>query len=140
HPLEALSVARLGGATVVSTSLAFLLSYSGTALLPFDWSYGERFASIVLGLHATPVHVPVARGPVLAVHHHNVTVGQTGELALAEKPLPPSFSSFQDYVRYVEGTLRTLAENADAPARRRRYRLLSTISAGYDSPACAVLA
>ena len=140
HTLEALYVARLDGATVVSNSLAFLLAYSGTALLPFDWSYGERFASIVLGLHATPVHVPVTRGTVLAVHHHNVTVGQPGEPALAEKPLPPSFSSFHDYVRYVEGTLRTLAENADAPARRRRYRLLSTISAGYDSPACAVLA
>lgn len=70
--LEALYLWRLGGTTVVSNSLAFVLAYTGTTLDSSDWTHGARFSAIVQGLHATPVAIPVTRGALQVVHHHNV--------------------------------------------------------------------
>lgn len=48
--------------------------------------------------------------------------------------------TFHDYSAFLLSEVRRVAENAAAPQRRLRYKLLATISSGYDSPASAVVA
>src|SRR5690606_2497594 len=55
-------------------------------------------------------------------------------------PEPPSFVSYGHYVDYLLETLTMLRDNAADPHRHVTYEPLTTISSGYDSPACAVLA
>lgn len=140
HTLESLYVWQLGQTSVVSNSLPFLLTYCGDELEPFDWTYGERFCSIVLGLQHTPVVVPVQRGKLIVVHHHNLAISTTGDLRLEPKTLPPRFDDYAGYIGYLQATITAVFRNAAAVERPRRYQPLCTLSAGYDSPACAVLA
>ena len=44
------------------------------------------------------------------------------------------------YTAYLSRVVRSTAENAAASGRVTHYRMLATISSGYDSPACATIA
>src|SRR5262249_53253556 len=48
--------------------------------------------------------------------------------------------NFRDYRNYLADVMVATAENAAHPDRRQRYRLLATLSSGYDSAACAAIA
>jgi hypothetical protein len=58
----------------------------------------------------------------------------------ASPPAPPHFASYGDYIGYLTSTLDALHRNAGSTRRKLTYAPLATISSGYDSPACAVLA
>ena len=56
------------------------------------------------------------------------------------KPQAPHFEAFADYREYLRSRLERITLNANDSSRLFVYRLLATVSRGYDSPACAVLA
>ena len=56
------------------------------------------------------------------------------------KPSVPAFSSYEEYCAYIAKTMKQISENAASSSRTIKYPPISTISSGYDSPACAVLA
>jgi len=126
----------------VSNSLPCLLAASNSRLDPAYPHYFRDFSSICLGLlrYAPLLTTSGGGGATRLIYFHNVTWDGT-RLQQAPKPMPVrDFSSFERYRGFLETSLQRLGENLSAPARRQRFRLLGTISSGYDSPTIATLA
>lgn len=127
--------------TWASNSLPFLLAASGHAL---DWSH--RF--YVHGLHTVVQGEPLAvksfplRG-VLAVHTtfgDMIDIDASGRITRVAHAVPREPRNFAECRALLADAMSAIARNAADSARRERYATSVTLSGGYDSPACAVLA
>jgi hypothetical protein len=128
------------GRFFVSNSLACLLAVVNGRVAPDYEGYFRDFETIIRGI--TNYHRTVASsvGPVRLTYHDNLC-WRDGALVEVAKPNPKrDFSTFERYRDLVESALCRLADNARSALRSYPYRLLATISSGYDSPAVAALA
>jgi len=140
HTLEAIYVLRTNeGEWVASNSIAFIKQYTGFEFLESESKLLRSFIGIVRGIDRSPARIKSSRGEFYVLHHHNALLGKDG-LSARPKPLSPNFSDFKTYRDYLEGTVKAVAANGSAKERRATFELLATVSSGYDSPACAVLA
>jgi hypothetical protein len=139
HTLEAIYAIRLrNGIWFVSNSLAFLLESSG-AKIKYSWPGTlVEFVGIVEGVHRTLRSIPTTLGTLHVLHFHNAVLAD--KLRLVPKTPEAPFDSFESYLRYLERVMQAVAKNASSEKRRARYRVMATISSGYDSPACAAIA
>ncbi len=129
-----------GGAAWVSNSLPCLLATVPAALDPQYGKYQQAFKSIRRGLEDYQRRVPTSAGAVTLTYYHNLVWNGT-RLVEQEKPGPVrDFSSFARYRDFLVSTLQQLDANLAAPQRRHRYRMLGTISSGYDSATVVALA
>jgi hypothetical protein len=134
HSLEA------NGRVWVSNSLACLLSAVGGRVPPDYRGYFRDFETIIRGITNYHRTITSSAGPVRLTYYDNLS-WRSGALVEVPKPNPRrDFSSFERYRNAVESALCRLSENASSPARSHPYRLLATISSGYDSPTVAALA
>lgn len=139
HTMERLYSLRLGDSLFVANSLAYLLEATGSRLDVRDSSYESVLMTFLRGYRRAAAALELADGRVVRLHYHrSIAVG--GDLSLREQepPEPPAFADYRQYIDWLGEALARLA-GADR-ARRVRYEPLATISSGYDSPACAVLA
>jgi hypothetical protein len=96
--------------------------------------------TVVKGLRAyDPLIYRKGREEIFRFACCNFRFGET-EIETIEKSPPPRFGDFGSYRDYMLEVLRGVRDNAAAPGRRRSYRLIASISSGYDSAAGAVLA
>ena len=132
---------RPGGDWFASNSLSFLMSSSGERFLLPSNQLSSSLAKIVKGINESPIVLPTSSGSLFLLYHHNCHLTQAG-LEVRPKLVPPSSctASYGSYVAYLQNVLRLVASNAAARGRSQLYRLLATLSSGYDSPACATLA
>src|SRR5262249_14308186 len=139
HHLEAIYVLKATkDRWLASNSLAFLLTAADADLL-FRWPRTLLdFTQIVNGIAGSPYRTLTSQGNLSLLYHHNALLGS--QLKISPKPSSPLFTSFQDYRNYLADVMVATAENAAHPDRRQRYRLLATLSSGYDSAACAAIA
>jgi hypothetical protein len=141
HPMERLHIIERSGELFVSNSLAFVLAETEDELDPTYRFYDRDLISFVDGLDALTDHIPTASGArVRLVYCRNVRVRKDLSLTLVNKPLPPHFKTFAEYVEYVRSQVVELHANATAPSRRVTFSSLATISSGYDSAAAAIFA
>jgi hypothetical protein len=141
HALERLHLVRRGDALFASNSLAFLLAAADLALDPGYVAYKNDLWSITRGLEHCERELPTRGGPpVRLAYYCNLEIA--ADLAIRERPksVPESWPDFASYRRFLSQTLAGIALNAAAAERRGRYRLLASISSGYDSAACTALA
>jgi hypothetical protein len=143
NTFERLHVVRAGDELFLSNSLAFALVESGDAPeLGYPYYYCDFLAIFRDGLRRPERSwVPTRRGRRLFLHGP-VTLRVTPDLAVTRSPRrePAPVSSYADYVRLLQETVDRAVANAGDARRRQRYRPLVSLSAGYDSPAVAVLA
>jgi hypothetical protein len=140
HTLDALYALRLNnGEWIASNSIAFIKQHSSARLPTSDNRLFRNFVGIVRGIEYSPRSFRCSNGEFYILHHHNALLGPAG-LTIQSKVLPPDFDDFAGYKNYLLQTVYAVATNAADPARRKCYRLLATISTGYDSPAGTVLA
>ena len=138
HTLEAIYVLQTPiGDWFASNSLAFLLTATG-AEIEFRWPTLVAFLESVNGIEGSPRRLRTTNGVLHILHHHNAVLA--AHLEVRPKPSPAPFAVFEDYRDYLRSVVEAAAKNASHPARRTRYRLVTSISSGYDSPACAALA
>ena len=142
YPLERLFVLRRGGETLISNSLAFLLSEAGDGL---DLSYPNYFFDLVAqvrrGIEPPAAKLRTARGNHVELYPCcNLALEAGLELRRIAKPLGPPPGSYAEYFDLLLGTTRSVAANASAPSRKKQYRLVAACSRGYDSTASAALA
>jgi hypothetical protein len=142
HPMDRLQYLRLPDELLVSNSLAFLLTQASDEPDPEYPFYDRDIISFVDGLSAAVRRLPTRRGRVVELLYcANLTVDRDLNITEQRRVQSRSFSDYADYVAYLAAELVALARNAQDPARARlRFEPLATISTGYDSPACAVLA
>lgn len=140
HTLECVFLLRMPrGGWVGSNSLAFLMAWTGARFVLPSRRLAAVFVRIVDGIGRSPIKVETTVGTLHALFHHNCLLTADG-LELSPKSLPPGFPSYSAYVAHLEEAVALVASNAASQERRHAYPLLATISSGYDSPACAILA
>jgi hypothetical protein len=125
---------------LVSNSLPCLLAAAGASVDP---SYPDYFAdlnSVVEGLDKYRRFLRTSAGDVQLTYFDNLAWNGNA-LQVTPKPFPRrDFSSFQRYREFMADTMSGLAGNMTAPQRLTQYRMLGTLSTGYDSPTVTTLA
>ena len=141
HTMERLQSVRVGNELFVSNSLAYLLLATDDSLDPSYRLYEHDFFTFLRGYDRATRFITTRQGRTIQLHYHETfTVDSDLAITLERPPQPPSFAEYSEYVRYVQELLRSINTNALAPERQVRFVPLSTISSGYDSPACTVFA
>jgi len=141
HTLGQLFLMRLGDETLVSNSLVFLLAQAGDNLDPKYKFYAHDMMSVMDGIRKYVQSIPTRDGNrVEQFYFCNLSIGWDGRVTRKEKPLPPSFANYGDYVRFLEAQVRAVAANARDPDRKHRYEPITTISSGYDSTTASAFA
>jgi hypothetical protein len=124
---------------MVSNSLPLLLARIGDSLDPKVPVYEDLNNSIMRGIDGYAEVIPTRRSSVRRLMYHNMEVGGVGPTRV-EKPLPPHFSCYADYVSYLRSVYGRLIENARDQGRAKALKIYSTQSRGYDSTAVNVIA
>ena len=138
HTLEALYVHESPDRMTVSNSLVHLLRHKGIEV-PDGVSLCQRLATTVLGMDGYERTLfETAEGHVTRVVNATLVVTAMGARAMARSGTR-RFADFAAYRGYLHDIIARLALNGQADARGRRLALLSTVSSGYDSAACAAL-
>jgi len=143
HTLERLQYLRLGEDQVlVSNSLAFLFAEAGDGPDPQYLFYEHDLISYIDGFSHLVRRIPTRRGGAVELVYCATLQVDDALRIVQHRPLRPRpFSDYADYLGFLRQKLAALHQNATDPSRRRsRYTPVTTISSGYDSPACAVLA
>jgi len=141
HTMAPLFLIRLGNETLVSNSLAFLLTQALDDLDHHYKFYAHDMMSVMDGIRRYVQTIPTRDGNrVEQFYFCNVTIDRDGGVTRKEKPLPPSFQNYAEYLRFLEAQVRAVAANARDPARKRQYEPITTISSGYDSTTASAFA
>ncbi len=142
HTLERLYIIKDNEKLLLSNSLSFALERMQTSLDYGYLEYEKAFHSILNGLDVYQKKIPLAdKGKVLwALYYCNIEVDSELNMKLLHKRATPRFTSFAEYYQSLLNDLQKLKENIQAKERRINYGIVTTISSGYDSAACAVVA
>ena len=138
HTLECIYILAAEDGWQASNSLAFLIARTGARFETRGRSLLRSFVSIVNGIDLSPIAIPTDRGTLYLLYHHNAEIGP--RLTVEPKPLPPRFPHFSSYKQYLSSVCSRVAANAADTSRPSPYKLLATVSTGYDLPACAAIA
>jgi hypothetical protein len=85
--------------------------------------------------------LPTRNGNGVHVRYHcNLLIDSDLRVLETPKAAVRDFAGFADYTSFLEDQIRGICANANHPERKVSYSPVTTISSGYDSPACAVLA
>ena len=123
----------------VSNSLPLLLGSLGDRLDPKCHTYATINNSITSGIARYEKRIPSRKGAVNRLMHSNLTVA-SGKVHEHDKPLPPRFATFREYLSYISASCARLAGNARDMNRAQPMAIFSTQSKGYDSTAANAIA
>jgi hypothetical protein len=138
--VERLHSLTFGDATWVSNSLPCVLAGTGATLDPSYPHYYRDLSSVVRGLSKYVRTLPTSEGPVELTYFDNLS-WDGATLVRQNKPGGPrDFSTFAHYRGFLESSLGLFAENLAARSRSWPFRMLGTLSSGYDSSTVATLA
>jgi hypothetical protein len=142
HPLERLFSVSSASQICLSNSLSFVLALSGKELDSSYIPFHSDYDSITLGLDRYVRELPLRDGSKVRMYcHSNIELDH--DLRVRETPkalISEPIESFQQYERLLLAILDSLRRNGASGTRRRSYRLLATVSTGYDSSSIAALA
>lgn len=143
HTCERVQLLRPDPNTLlVSNSLCFLLAMADDALDPCYVGYARAFSRVVDGIRRFRTVIPTRRKRhVELIYFRNIRVDASLRTCWIDKTPFDAIADFADYERLLTDTVGSVAANAaDAQRRAGRYRLLTSVSSGYDSAACAAIA
>jgi hypothetical protein len=129
-----------GELTRVSNSLPCVLAASDARLDPAYPHYYRDLASVVRGLSRYVRTLRTSSGPLELIYFDNLSWDGTAISREAKPGTLRDFSTFEGYRAFLEAGLARLAENLGAPSRGEHYRMLGTLSTGYDSSTVSTLA
>ena len=140
HSMDRLYSIRLDSELYVSNSLVYVLHAARQWLDLSEWRYEFWLMSFLMGLDKAIRQIRIGDG-VLGLHYcHTVTVDSSLTMTEQSRPMLPTLHCYDDFVTTLRQYLLALHDNAAHPDRALPFSPLATISSGYDSSACAVLA
>ena len=122
----------------VSNSLALACAAAGVRLAQPILNVSSR---IMKGFHGARTRL--LDTDEITVHklvYYNFEIRRDGSAVALALPEARTFESYEDYRTALSSVVGAVVANAGHPDRRRSYRPVTTVSAGYDSAACAALA
>ncbi len=125
----------------VSPSLSFILNMAGQELDIKHIPYHAQLIEMLYGYDHHVGVIPLSSGrDMKIIHFRNILVDRALNITVVDKRSSPEFLSYEDYRQYLVDRLKLYFANASSEHRKVRYDVISTISTGYDSPACSALA
>lgn len=145
HVTAGLYLYEIKGGTYVSNSLQFLLVMSGLKFDPQYKEYEIDFGLIAKGIYQykEDIHVLKLNGEedsVKSCFYRNIIFDNNNAMSMQVKTGVKPFKSYDDYYNRLISDTRALTKNAQDAHRSTKYGIVTTISKGYDSTACAVVA
>jgi len=142
HTFERLYSVRADDELFLSNTLAFTLALSGERLDPNHPHYYLDFLDAYrAGIRVKRKRLRLA-GPRFVELHDccNLAIQPDLTVSRIEKPLGAPPRDYHDYVLFLVGTAERVFANARDAGRRFAYRLVTTLSQGYDTTAVSALA
>jgi hypothetical protein len=141
HTLERLWLLKSKKVIYVSNSLPFLLAESNAGLdLSYPY-YEADFLSFTLGPKGIKQNIPLVGGAKLNNYIDGLlTINKFLEIGFFVNSEAREFRSYDEYRDHLSAYSHDIVTNALTIGRPKTYQALATISRGYDSPACSVLA
>ncbi|ADE15275.1 conserved hypothetical protein [Nitrosococcus halophilus Nc 4] len=141
YPTERLHSVCNGNTLYISNSFCYLLEVSSLQLLDDYGFYETDFFSILRGHNKAVTSVPLDRKHRVTLHYHDgIAIDRDLTQRRIPRPAPPVFTNYTGYIDYLTEIIHAIYDNATDTARAIRYTPLSSLSTGYDSPACTALA
>ncbi len=142
HALEKLFLYRCEGHVIVSNSAPFLLAYCHLSLVKEDSQYERHFCSILDGINRYEKYIPVSGKENIEQYFvADITVDCSLSVVAQRKMALQGFNSFEDFYGQMQRDIEKIYLNATSKDRNSSgYGVISTISSGYDSCACATVA
>jgi hypothetical protein len=138
--VDRLQFMRIANGVWVSNSLPCLLAASGAAVDPTYDRYYEDFYTVVKGLDGYQRLLATSHGDVEFVYFDNLRWDGDKPRRVAKPGGDERLDSFDDYLDFLQKSMSALAANLNAPQRHSPYRMLGTLSTGYDSTTVTALA
>lgn len=134
-------VTKLNKELWISNSMAFVVAASKQTLNSDYLFYRDDISSIINGLDKGTKSIPLKGGGYIDLYCHcNISITKELDLVTLEKKPCPEFFTFTEYRKFLSECLNSLLANANFPSRSMQFKPLVSISRGYDSVTCAVLA
>ena len=125
----------------ISNSLSFLLEVSGTELDMQYLDYDFDMISIMDGLKKCKKKIPISNKHYVNIcYFSNLIIDKNLKIKILKKRCLPEFYNFTDYFNTIIKESQLTVNNAAHQSRKIKFTPISTISTGYDSPACSVIA
>ena len=142
HSLERLLSHKNDKGIFFSNSLPLIMEKNGLELDRKVNQYEKILCSMLDGPQKMQRDIPLANGETLQQYIvSTMLMKPDGTMTVKTRKRLRPFTSFEDYYSRITATLKAVAENAKSPDRANsRFGIVSTISSGYDSPACAAIA
>jgi hypothetical protein len=139
--VDRLQYFQWGDSLYVSNSMACLLAAVEVELDPLYTNYMMAIRSVVRGLEHYQRQLPTTHGSKVHVSYAENICWDGSRLALEKKPWRErDFRTFSNYVGFLDAAIGRLGRNLAAAERENPYRMLGTLSSGYDSATVATLA
>lgn len=124
-----------------SNSSAFCLAASYSKLDVDYYNYEYDFCSSLFGYGKDVPGTPLAGGREMRFYRcAHIKVTADAQVTVERKYSGLRFKNYQDYERQFHQAMERLVQNATSKLRPVPYGQISTVSKGYDAPACCVLA
>jgi len=141
HTLDRIYLYRQPDSLLASNSLPFILTKAGDDLDVRFLFYDAMMQSIIDGIDRYERVLPTRNGNGVHLHYYcNLLIDSDLRVLETAKASVGDFVGFADYTSFIEDQIRGICDNANHPERKVSYSPVATISSGYDSAACAVLA
>lgn len=143
HLQETVFSIKVNDKLYLSNSLTFILEASGSELLTTYKQYVADMGSILYGLKSDKLvkHSPLAAGRELRYLRCCIaTIDKKLNIKESIRKSGLTFNNFEDYKQKIQKILADIKTNATDIHRKHPYRMISTISRGYDAPSACVFA
>ncbi len=147
HVVGGLFSATQNDCIYVSNSMYLIMSKLGYKLDNQYAGYEKWFNSICLGyndyqedVHVINADTPPPRTTITQHYFANLEFDASQTLNVIKKGATAPFSSFEDYENRLTRDITAMVLNSKDDARKHKFGVVSTISRGYDSLCCAVIA
>lgn len=125
----------------MSNSIPFLLALSGENLDHDTFEYEKYFCSILDGIDEYDQIIPLAnREKMYQIFCSNIIIDSEYNINIISKKKHRNFENYDDYYDSLLKVLKKIRDNAVNENRQIKYGIVTTISSGYDSAACAAVA
>ncbi len=142
HVLEHLFIVTVDKQVVISNSLAFLLVKTVDDLSPaYRHVTRDMLNALAADSQVKQIKLPTAKGRIVHLCTYcNIFVSEELRWHRLTKSTLPVPATFEAYRATLKDVIARIVANAADTTRQHPFEPLATVSSGYDSPACAVLA
>ncbi|MCE5284746.1 MAG: hypothetical protein LLG02_02710 [Pelosinus sp.] len=142
HTSERIHYIILDDVFFISPSLCFLLTFTNNKLDYNYISYHSDLKKMCSGIDEHVGAIPCKGNVKINIcHYRNIRIDSNLNIEINVKNInAPAFNNYNEYKAFLTNRLEHLAKNACDESRNIQYLPISTISSGYDSPACSIIA